>query len=208
MRVRRRAYYHANKELCLAKNKEWCEKSKEKRKKQIDVWRERPEVKKRRHERIKKDYLENREERLRINKEWREKNREYRAEYHKAYRAKNKSIIYAKHAAHRRDNPNARIASRLRTRIWVAIRKAGTIKRSTTVVLVGCSFEFLLSHLEARFKEGMTWENYGQWEVDHIKPCDSFDLTDEEQQRKCFHFSNLQPLWMRENRSKSWIVCA
>jgi hypothetical protein len=49
----------------------------------------------------------------------------------------------------------------------------------------------------------MTWENYGPvWHVDHIRPCASFDLTDPAQQRECFHFSNLQPLFAAENLAK------
>jgi hypothetical protein len=54
-----------------------------------------------------------------------------------------------------------------------------------------------------RFRPGMTWENYGPvWHVDHIKPCAKFDLTDPDQQRACFHFSNLQPLFADENLRK------
>ncbi len=59
-------------------------------------------------------------------------------------------------------------------------------------------------HLEKQFKEGMTWENHGLygWHIDHIIPCASFDLTDLEQQKKCFHYTNLQPLWAKENLIK------
>ena len=59
-------------------------------------------------------------------------------------------------------------------------------------------------HLEAQFKPGMTWDNYGLkgWHVDHIRPCASFDLRDPEQQRRCFHYTNLQPLWAEENLKK------
>ena len=51
----------------------------------------------------------------------------------------------------------------------------------------------------------MTWENHGQygWHVDHIKPCALFDLTKIEEQKKCFHYTNLQPLWWRDNIKKS-----
>ncbi len=48
----------------------------------------------------------------------------------------------------------------------------------------------------------MTWDNYGKWQIDHKIPCASFDLTDPEQQKSCFHFSNLQPLWAKDNNSK------
>ena len=70
------------------------------------------------------------------------------------------------------------------------------------MVLTGCTIPYLRGYLEGKFKEGMTWENYGSWHVDHIKPCASFDLTKKEEQEKCFHYTNLQPLWALENIKK------
>ena len=71
--------------------------------------------------------------------------------------------------------------------------------------MIGCTIERLRNHLEAQFTDGMSWENYGKngWHVDHIRPCASFDLTDPEQQRQCFHYTNLQPLWATDNMRKS-----
>jgi hypothetical protein len=71
--------------------------------------------------------------------------------------------------------------------------------------LVGCTRKELIGHIERRFKPGMTWENHGTnvWHIDHIKPCISFDLLDPHQQRLCFHYSNLRPMWAKENRAKS-----
>jgi hypothetical protein len=60
----------------------------------------------------------------------------------------------------------------------------------------------LRAHLEHQFKDGMTWDNHGEWHIDHIKPCVQFDLTDPEQQKECFHYTNMQPLWAFENQSK------
>ena len=68
--------------------------------------------------------------------------------------------------------------------------------------LVGCTTKQLAEHLERQFKEGMSWDNYGEWHVDHIRPCASFDLSDEGQQKECFHWRNLQPLWGIENIKK------
>ena len=48
----------------------------------------------------------------------------------------------------------------------------------------------------------MSWDNYGDWHIDHIRPCCSFDLSKIEEQEKCFHYSNLQPLWAEENMTK------
>lgn len=70
--------------------------------------------------------------------------------------------------------------------------------------LCGISVRGLREHLESLFKPGMSWENYGidGWHIDHKRPCASFNLTCPEQQRVCFHFSNLQPLWAKENMEK------
>ena len=70
---------------------------------------------------------------------------------------------------------------------------------------MGCSIEFLKEYLEKQFKSGMNWDNYGEWHVDHIIPCVSFDLSDPEQQKKCFYYTNLQPLWAIENLEKRFI---
>ena len=71
--------------------------------------------------------------------------------------------------------------------------------------MLGCSIKDLIIHIEKQFKEGMTWDNhsYNGWHIDHIIPCASFDLSDPEQQKKCFHYTNLQPLWKQDNLSKS-----
>ena len=70
--------------------------------------------------------------------------------------------------------------------------------------LIGCSFDYLKNHLECQFDDEMSWCNWGMkgWHIDHIIPCASFDLTNPEEQQICFHYSNLQPLWARDNMSK------
>ncbi len=90
----------------------------------------------------------------------------------------------------------------LRSRLGNAINRQNSHKNNTTIKLLGCSVSFLKGYLEAKFKEGMTWENHGEWHIDHIKPCSSFNLLDEEEQQKCFHYTNLQPLWAADNLSK------
>lgn len=89
----------------------------------------------------------------------------------------------------------------LRSRLWKAI--SGYVKSDKTINFLGCSIEFLKQHLEGQFTDGMSWENYGEWHIDHKRPCSSFDLSDPNQQKECFHFSNLQPLWAKENFIKS-----
>ena len=73
----------------------------------------------------------------------------------------------------------------------------GNHKTQSTEALLGCSFEYAKSYLEQRFQPGMSWDNYGIWHIDNIKPCAQFDLTRPEEQRTCFHITNLQPLWGR-----------
>ncbi len=109
----------------------------------------------------------------------------------------------------RRECLSAKLVHLLRNRIRDAIRAKGAKKLQSSMELIGCSPAELKLHLESQFAPGMTWQNFGRkkgvqcWEIDHILPCASFDLTDPEQQRKCFHFTNLQPLWATDNRSKS-----
>ncbi len=101
-----------------------------------------------------------------------------------------------------------RLASNLRSGIQGALR--GERKHHRSLELLGCSISDLRLRLESLWKPGMTWENWGtwkhngpmKWHIDHIKPCASFDLRDPEQQRKCFHYSNLQPLWAIDNLKK------
>jgi hypothetical protein len=69
--------------------------------------------------------------------------------------------------------------------------------------MIGCSVDACRKHIEQQFLTGMDWDNYGTWHIDHIRPCASFDLTDPEQQKQCFHYTNLQPLWAAENLAKS-----
>lgn len=97
-------------------------------------------------------------------------------------------------------DPVVRMRDRLRRRVAAAFRVQRASK--ATAGLIGCTMQQLRQHLEAQFTEGMTWDNYGKWHVDHIRPCASFDLLDPEQQRQCFHYSNLQPLWAIDNHRK------
>lgn len=94
-----------------------------------------------------------------------------------------------------------KIKRNLRSRIYKAIKRNS--KSESTMILIGCSVEELKVYLSSMFIEGMSWDNYGKWHIDHIKPCASFDLSDSAQQKECFHYSNLQPLWAIENIKKS-----
>jgi transposase-like protein len=101
-----------------------------------------------------------------------------------------------------RNNPQARIAKNLRTRLYLAVKRQGGKKCDSTRSLTGADWPTFSAWIENKFKKDMTWDNYGIWHVDHIDSCKSFDLTKPEQQRECFHYTNLQPLWGSENIKK------
>lgn len=123
---------------------------------------------------------------------WFTANKERRREYHRT-RAKRL----------RRDNPYFKLCCTLRTRLHRAVRDQGATKGAKTFELLGCRGPELVSYLEKRFRPGMTWQNHGTvWEIDHIIPCAAFDLTLPDQQKACFRYTNLQPLFSEENRSK------
>lgn len=132
------------------------------------------------------------------------KTKEERAAYQKYYRQFNKLRIASRRKIYeskqREEKPELRIKSALRQRIRRVLK--GKSKSASTMTLIGCSIDELKIHLQKQFKSNMSWSNYGLWHIDHIKPCASFDLLVPREQEKCFHYSNLQPLWAIENLEK------
>lgn len=181
-------YYHKNKEKCLLRTKKWIEKNKE------------------RYKKIKKEYYQNNKEKVDLVKKiWKEKNKErYRIISKKYYYRNRKKIIKdntKRQKIRLKTDLNFKLLTNLRRRILHALK--GNSKSNKTMKLLGVNnMEFLWIHLEKSFKPGMTRENHGKWHIDHIKPCSSFDLTKPSEQRECFHYTNLQPLWASENLSK------
>lgn len=125
------------------------------------------------------------------------------------YYKKNRAALIKKAAAYKRNrmkiDPAFRAEMSLRGRVSAALRKEGVVKSKFFRELVGCDIEFFKKYIEKHFRSGMSWNNYGYygWHIDHIRPCSSFDLTDPKQQKECFHYTNLQPLWAKENLSKN-----
>lgn len=95
-----------------------------------------------------------------------------------------------------------RLSNILSARFRAALR--GNRKSGRAIKLLGCSIEEFRRHIEAQWQPGMTWENHRRygWHLDHIRPLNSFDLSDPEQQAMACHYTNMQPLWWRENISK------
>jgi len=127
---------------------------------------------------------------------------ERRKEYHIYYRLTHKKYIRDYFRERRKIDLNFRLLHVLRCRLNRVIR--GKVKIDSTKNLLGCSLQKLKQHLEKRFKKGMTWNNYGRygWHIDHIIPCCNFNLNKPSEQKKCFHYTNLQPLWAEENLRK------
>jgi len=93
-----------------------------------------------------------------------------------------------------------RILCNLRSRVHHALR--GDNKSRTTLQLLGCSISQFRLHIQEQFQPGMSWSNYGKWQLDHIRPCALFNLTNKREQEQCFHYTNLQPLWKLDNQHK------
>ena len=103
--------------------------------------------------------------------------------------------------------PEVRIKRALRARLLGILKRGEGSKSGKMVELVGCTMPFLREYLESLWTDGMSWNNYGfgrgHWVMDHIIPCDNFNLSDREEQKKCFNYKNIQPLWWEDNASKS-----
>ena len=136
----------------------------------------------------------------------------YSQEYQKNWRENNKEKILGYKSKPKKYKTKFvnKLINRVRTRTLRALK--GIYKAKPTIKLLGCSALFLKSYLEHQFTKDMTWNNYGLkgWHIDHIRPCCSFDLSKASEQCKCFHYSNLQPLWAIDNLSKGgktvWIL--
>ena len=134
---------------------------------------------------------------------WSEEKKAKDAAYHKRYHLENLERTRQHTRDRKKEDVAFRIGCTLRRRVSQAVKGKGR-KAARSRALIGCSPAELKAYLEARLLPGMTWENYGHhgWHIDHIKPCAGFDLSDPDQQRQCFHYTNLQPLWAKDNLSK------
>ncbi len=139
---------------------------------------------------------------------YREKNRERIHEYQREHYRKNKKTISERHIINNKKRYKTDPIYKLRRdqgrRIRKALKANRELKNKNTPDYLGCTIKFLKEYLESQFTENMSWIEFfqGKIHIDHKIPCASFDLTDPEQQKKCFHYSNLQPLWWYDNLSK------
>jgi hypothetical protein len=157
----------------------------------------------------KKYLIKNKERLTEYHKEWSKENRDRLNEYHKEWREKNidkhreKKRNYQKRKRH--TDPIYKLISNFRTAIYIVLKENKLDKYSNYFNMVGYSAEQLKEHLEKRFKDDMSWENYGEWHIDHIKPISSFvfESVDDKEFKECWSLNNLQPMWGVENIKKS-----
>jgi hypothetical protein len=177
------------KKCCIIKQRAWASKNPEKVKQYFNKFKmENSEA----YERQQREYCERNRKLLTDNSnEWKKKNRDKWNKYISNYK---------------KTNPSYHISETLRGRIRNVLLSKNVKKENSTSVLLGCSYDECRAYLESKFKDEMSWENYGfgknKWHIDHIIPCASFDLTKMEEQLKCFNYTNLQPLWQTENLAK------
>lgn len=128
--------------------------------------------------------------------EYYHKNRKKINKYHSEYIKDNRAKINEKVRERLKNDINYKISQNLRCRLSTLFKNEGIRKTNKFITLLGCSKPELKSYLELKFLPTITWDNYGKyWHIDHIIPCALFDLTKEEEQKKCFHYTNLQPLF-------------
>ena len=190
-------------------------------------YRNRPEVKKAKKERRdewyknnqnynKIRYEKNKVKILQQQKEYYEKNKVEILKQHKEYRNRpgqkaidsEKSRIWSQK---KRDaDPLYRLKGNLRHRLWGALKAKKAKKNNSTLEYHSARVYEIYNHLESQFTDGMNWENMGTkpdgtrgWDIDHRRPCGSFNLNNEDEIYMCFHWSNLQPLWHIKNIKKS-----
>lgn len=122
-------------------------------------------------------------------------------EWRKSYYLKNKEKLNKSQKQYHYSRLKTDIAYRLKCNLRRRLHKAvlGITKSASTMELLDCTIDQLREYLQLKFTENMNWNNYGNW---HIVPCAKFDLTDPAQQKTCFHYTNLQPLWAADNMAK------
>ena len=196
--IRHKEYYQENKERIQQNTKLWEEENKEKRKAQNKKWE--LENKEKRKEQNKKWELENKEKIKEQKKEWYQKNKEKIKEQKKEWRQKNKEKMKEQNKKKYKTDSLFKLKCTCRNRTYDAFKSKGYKKTSRTHELLGADYETVMNHIEKQFEDWMTWDNHGEWHIDHIVPL---RLAESEEEMKVLcHYSNLQPLSAFDNISK------
>lgn len=155
----------------------------------------------------KNNYEKNKDIILKKNNIYINKRKDWKKQYDKERSEKFKELIKKQRLDnyHKRKvyDIDFRLRRSLRSRMYYAVKNGK--KCDKTMELIGCNINTLKNHLESKFTKGMSWSNYGKkgWEIDHIIPCSLYNLANKLDQKECFNYLNLQPLWMLDNILKS-----
>ncbi|KKM66622.1 hypothetical protein LCGC14_1479420 [marine sediment metagenome] len=136
------------------------------------------------------------------NQEWRKKHLNQYRRVRKRWEKLNRAKLTQKTIKKLQTDVNFRLRCYLSRNVRRALKNQSCRKNTKTMQLLNCSILDLKQYLKNKFTKGMSWKNYGKWHIDHIKPCSLFDLSDTLEQKKCFHYTNLQPLWAKDNFKK------
>jgi len=215
----KKEYRDNNKEYIHTRLKEWREENREKLYKYRKEWAE--DNKEKIVEKRKEYYQENKCKIANRSKEYYKENKENKCEYDKKYRAKNKEKISKRRKEYRekedkdkkreymrvyvnermKEDPFYKFKFNIRTLVRNSIKGKGYTKRSKSFDILGVDFETFQTYISRQFKKGMTWENHGEWHLDHIIPMAS--ATTEEEAIKLNHYTNFSPEWAEYNLKKS-----
>lgn len=202
LREKQRVYQVKNKEVMNAKSSAYYLANKDKCNEAKKVWRDNnlEHCK----ERDKAYYDANRLRILEQKKEYAAKTVGLKSDYNKSYRVENWDRLRNNHTAYvksrRATDSVFDISMRVRGLISVKIRTSGYTKKSKAQTILGCNWEFFKLHIEKQFSSGMSWENRKDWHIDHIMPMAT--ASTEEDVIRLNHYSNLRPMWAKDNLSK------
>lgn len=186
LKLKKEEYYKKNKSILNDKKKTYYKLNKDKIKIKQKVWRNL-----------------NKDKKKALDKAYRENNKDKRKSRHKAWHESNKDKVNSYYNNRRKTDIQFKLQAILRSRLYSAVKD--NLKKGSAVKDLGCTIEQLKQHLESKFQPGMTWDNHtlDGWHIDHIKPLSSFDLSDRKQLLEACHYTNLQPLWAKDNLTKS-----
>jgi hypothetical protein len=213
IKIQKKVYRETNKDRIKVQNKVYRETNKDRIKLQKKIYNEKNKDKIKLKSSI--HYQKTKNER----KTYYQKNKDKINEYKKVYYQKNKDIIKLRNKLKdknefrskrrvyerkkRKNDIQFKLSRTLRNRLYGAVKN--NYKSGSSVRDLGCTIPELKTYLESKFQPGMTWDNHGNtgWHIDHIKPLSSFDLKDRQQFLEACHYTNLQPLWAKDNLLKN-----
>jgi len=177
-------YYLKNKEKIIKNVNAWSNKNKDKKRNYSNNWVER-----------------NKEKSLTNNSAWRNKNKEKMIQCRKSWFIRNRNKVNELRKNNYNSNSIFSFISKTRCLILSSFNRKKMTKRNKTEQILGCNFNEFKIHIEKQFLKGMTWEKRSEWHIDHIVPISSAKT--EEDVIKLNHYTNLRPLWAKDNLKKS-----